>query len=266
MKKGSNGIDYEYEYVYYYYDDDSDDVPKKDTDEKVIVPVSDDKPNVNQNSGKNRYDKSTTTAVPVPDGDRNELPAARGKGRQSIPVTEDNNEEPAEERLPVNTRFPPRTANTPSVQIVSNIDETTKRTSIKRPSLELVDSQSFNRGDKGQTKSRGFDTGFGKTNDIRLGENAYTASVATESLPYLPAISEATTITSNDNEESTTQTMDKVALDLYAHLVNENSNIDANVQSSQLDFSTPDYLVRTNTGHCTVRLPIATHNISPPIR
>lgn len=241
MKKGSNGIDYEYEYVYYYYDDDTDDVAKKDSDEKIIAPITDDKSNVNQNNGRNRYDKSTTTAVP--NGDRNDLAVARSKGRQSIPVTEENSEETSEERLPVNTRFPPRTANTPSVQIVSNTDEATKRTSIKRPSLELVDSQSFNRGDKGQTKSRGLDSGFGKSNDIRLGENVYTASVVTESIPYLPAISEATTVT-NGNEESTTQTMDKVALDLYAHLVNENSNIDANLQPSQLDFSTPEDLVR----------------------
>lgn len=263
IKKGPNGIDYEYEYVYYYYDDDEKDSGSK----KTATVTTDEKFIENQNGGKNRYDKSTTTTKP--NVDRNELPTSRGKGRQSIPVTEES----VEERLPANTRFPPRSAITPpsSVQVVSNVDETTKKISVKRPSLELVDSQSFNRGEKGQSKSRVLENEFGKVNDARLNENSYAPSspqsttylyddisrnihngipvsrnnhnANTESIPQIPDINDATTL-SNDNDESTTQIMDKVALDLYAHLVNENSNIDASTGSIQFDeFSTSDNLV-----------------------
>lgn len=196
----------------------------------------DDKYIEHPNGGKNRYDKN---AAPVtPSSDRNDLPVSRGKGRQSIPVVE----EAVEERLPVNTRFPPRSAITPSVQVASNIDETTKRISIKRPSLELVDSQSFNRGDKGQTKSRIIDNDIPKINDFRPNENIYIAPVVTEPIAHVTDSSEATTI-ANDNEVLTTQAMDKVALDLYAHLVNENSN-DAVTRANQVDDSTLQTLVR----------------------
>lgn len=174
--------------------------------------MSDEKTIESQNGGKNRYDKISTTTKPS--FDRNELPTSRGKGRQSIPVVE----ETSEERLPVNTRFPPRSSVTPTVQILSNVDETTKKISIKRPSLELVDSQSFNRGEKGQSKgSRVLENEFTKTNDIKLNENPTSVPTVTESQSATSA---------SDSEETTTQIMDKVALDLYAHLVNENSNID----------------------------------------
>lgn len=196
----------------------------------------DDKYIEHPNGGKNRYDKNTTHLTAS--SDRNDLPVSRGKGRQSIPVIE----EAIEERLPVNTRFPPRSAITPSVQIASNIDETTKRISVKRPSLELVDSQSFNRGDKGQTKSRAIDNDIPKINDLRPNENIYIAPMVTEPIAHVPDISEATTIAS-DNEVLTTQAMDKVALDLYAHLVNENSN-DAVTGPNPFDVTTLQSLVR----------------------
>lgn len=81
-------------------------------------------------------------------------------------------------------------------------------------------------------------------NDIRASDIAHIAPVITESIPHVPEIVEPTTI-ANDNEETTTQTMDKVALDLYAHLVNENSNMDSSTGSIiQYDASTPDTLVR----------------------
>lgn len=83
-------------------------------------------------------------------------------------------------------------------------------------------------------------------NDIRASDGAHIAPVITESIPHAPEIVEpAATTVANDNEESTTQTMDKVALDLYAHLVNENSNVDASTGSIiQYDASTPETLVR----------------------
>ncbi|XP_031640835.1 uncharacterized serine-rich protein C215.13 [Contarinia nasturtii] len=218
VKKGPNGVDYEYEYVYYYYDDD------KDKDTKKSATVTDDKSIESQNNGKNRYDKISTT--PKPSFERNELPTSRGKGRQSIPVVE----ETSEERLPVNTRFPPRSTATPSVQVLSNVDETTKKISIKRPSLELVDSQSFNRGEKVQSKGRILENEFSKANDLKISENPTNTPSVTESVP------QSATSTS-DSEETTTQVMDKVALDLYAHLVNENSNIDLSTSVTPFDES-----------------------------
>lgn len=159
------------------------------------------------------------------------MPTSRGKGRQSIPVIE----ETSEERLPVNTRFPPRSAVTPTVQVLSNVDETTKKISIKRPSLELVDSQSFNRGEKGQSKgSRVLENEFAKANDVKTNENPTIIPSVTELASQSAGSNEVTTAAS-DSEESTTQIMDKVALDLYAHLVNENSNIDLSTGVTQSD-------------------------------
>lgn len=150
------------------------------------------------------------------------MPSSRGKGRQSIPVVE----EIAEERLPVNTRFPPRSAITPTVQVLSSVEETTKKISVKRPSLELVDSQSFNRGDKGQSKGiRVLENEFNKEADVKTNENLDIIPTVYASSVQSGETSEATT-SITEVEEPTTQIMDKVALDLYAHLANENSNID----------------------------------------
>lgn len=242
-------MDYEYEYVYYYYDDDD----EKNKKSPSTSSTADDKTNVNSNvgsgintsstttststGGKNRYDRTNTTTKPN-SFERNELLSTRGKGRQSIPVVE----ETSEERLPVNTRFPPRSTITPNVQVLSNVNETTKRTSIKRPSLELVDSQSFNRGDKGQSKSRVLENEFTKINDIKSNENVAIDDTAAFSNAQNAQINEVTTIPS-EIEEPTTQIMDKVALDLYAHLVNENSNIDSTLSTVSDEVSTPEYLV-----------------------
>lgn len=195
------------------------------------------------------------------------MPTSRGKGRQSIPVIE----ETSEERLPVNTRFPPRSAVTPTVQILSNVDETTKKISIKRPSLELVDSQSFNRGEKGQSKgSRVLENEFAKANDVKTNENPTivpsvteiaglqnvgTNDVTTAATAPSSALGQAggtgaavAVASTSDNEETTTQIMDKVALDLYAHLVNENSNIDSSTGAALYDeSSTFDSLVNQST-------------------
>lgn len=226
--------------MYYYYDEDD------DKDSKKLPAVSDNKSIESQNGGKNRYDKSSTT--PKPNFERNELPTSRGKGRQSIPVIE----ETSEERLPANTRFPPRSAVTPTVQVLSNVDETTKKISVKRPSLELVDSQLFNRGEKGQSKgSRVLENEFAKVNDARLNENPTVIPSITElvsqnaaSAAVVGIASSEVTTAASDSEESTTQIMDKVALDLYAHLVNENSNVDLSTETAFYEeSSTTDSLV-----------------------
>lgn len=243
-------MDYEYEYVYYYYDDDDEKTKKSPSTPSTAYNKNIANSNLGSSSssssssstgGKNRYDTTNTTTKPN-SFERNELLSTRGKGRQSIPVVE----ETSEERLPVNTRFPPRSTITPNVQVLSNINETTKRTSIKRPSLDLVDSQSFNRGDKGQSKSRILENEFTKINDIKTNENVAIVPSADDAAALSNAqnaeINEVTTITS-EIEEPTTQIMDKVALDLYAHLVNENSNIDSTLSTVSDEVSTPEYLV-----------------------
>lgn len=211
--------------------------------------MTDDKPIENQNGGKNRYDKTSSTTL-KPNFERNELPTSRGKGRQSIPVVE----ETSEERLPVNTRFPPRSTATPTVQVISTVDETTKKISVKRPSLELVDSQSFNRGDKGQSKGlRVLENEFAKANDVKASEIPTIVPTVTDAVPQnlvsavsAGASSEVTTV-ATDSEESTTQIMDKVALDLYAYLVNENSNIDSSTENAFYEESSTLYSLVMST-------------------
>lgn len=67
--------------------------------------------------------------------EQNEVVSRGGKQRTSIPVVE----EVSEERLPLNTRFPPRNAAN-SNNVNSNVtptavsEETTKKISVKRPS------------------------------------------------------------------------------------------------------------------------------------
>lgn len=205
-----------------------------------------------------------------PVADRNEISASRGKGRQSIPVVE----EVAEERLPSITRFPPRSAITPSVQVISSVEETTKKISVKRPSLDLVDSHSFNRGDKNQSKgTRVVASEFDKDVDLKAKKES---NVSTSDDVSDKSNVESTTA-ANEAEEATTQVMDKVALDLYAHLVNENSNVDAttdanldeesvtNGESTEGTASTDEYttaeattIIATSTSTTTTPAPTTT--------
>lgn len=237
VKKGPNGVDYEYEYVYYYYDDDEKDA-KKTTEPTASSTTTDRAPekDVVRPTGKNRYASlernASSTSKPAAAGEFNEIPSSRGKGRQVIPVVE----EVVEERLPANTRFPPRSlaTNAPSVSVVSTVDETIKRISVKRPSLELVDSHSFSRGDKKGSRVIN-DSEFSRNAELKdksviplstptsLPTDASTTSVIP---PTAPSNDEPTTA-ANEWPELTTQIMDRVALDLYAHLVNENSIADA---------------------------------------
>lgn len=275
IKKGPNGVDYEYEYVYYYYDDDDSDSAKKTTSssssEEKAAPVeasqrTSSSSSVNSNvGGKSRYtatDRSNNSA-PKPASDRNEIPASRGKGRQSIPVVE----EVVEERLPANTRFPPRSAITPTVQVISSVEETTKKISVKRPSLDLVDSHSFNRGDKNQSKgTRVVASEFDKSTDLKAKKES-NASALDE---VADKSSEEPTTATSEAEETTTQVMDKVALDLYAHLANENSNVDATTvvnadeesatNADSTDASTDEY----TTVEATTIIPTTTSTTTTP--
>lgn len=102
MKKGPNGKDYEYEYVYYYYDEDdegkassvssSHEVPNKTT-------ASPKRGSSSSNRSKYTSVDKSTTVEPV----SNEVIPNRNRGRQLAEA-----DEISEERLPANTRFPPR--------------------------------------------------------------------------------------------------------------------------------------------------------------
>lgn len=280
VKKGPNGVDYEYEYVYYYYDDDEKEVKTtvpplpsssaapvttttttasstSTTEQSASLDKEPSRP-----SGKNRYaslDRNGSTHKPIlGNGEQNEIPLpslsaaalSRGKGRQVIPV----NEEVIEERLPANTRFPPRhLANGPTVSVISTVEETTKRISVKRPSLELVDSHSFNRGDKNKGSRVVIENEFNRNADKSViplpsaspatsvsdgSSNELSTASPTPTVSIVTAVSatsdaEATT-PANEWTEYTTQIMDRVALDLYAHLVNENSIADATTTPDSL--------------------------------
>lgn len=276
MKKGPNGVDYEYEYVYYYYDDDEKDAKKTTVPTVSAVALSSaavpttttsttttssstteralDKDIVRPTAGKNRYSSvernaNATHKPTVAAGEANEIPSSRGKGRQVIPVVE----EVIEERLPANTRFPPR--NTPSVSVITTVDETTHRISVKRPSLELVDSHSFSRGDKTKASRVVIENEFSRSSSsvaprdksviplsvstsssvVEIDDAGATSTTTAVPTTTVAAAAQEVTTAANDWPEFTTQIMDRVALDLYAHLVNENSIADATTTPDSLD-------------------------------
>ncbi|XP_065162781.1 mucin-5AC [Atheta coriaria] len=253
IKKGPNGQEYEYEYVYYYYDDDD---PKQTNAHdgparNEVTP---------QNTPSRGGSRGETKAAVTPEPASNEvLPTSRGsrtRGRQL------EDEDVADERLPANTRFPPRSRNlntTPSVveEVVEEVkprgrgrgrpeaqaaatsaentsdsvsDETQgsrgrTRANVRRPSLELVDSASFNTHTSSGEPPNGSGPTFpadlpagpvrflGATPNERMDlQDKKEASGESEVAPAAPAAvatEEATTMMS---------AMDKVALDLYAIL------------------------------------------------
>ncbi|XP_055690071.1 mucin-2 isoform X2 [Lutzomyia longipalpis] len=121
IKTAPNGVDYEYEYVYYYYDEDED--ANKTTTAN------------NQERGRSKYQTIERTSKAPPQADE-EKPVAE---------VEEQQEDEEEERLPQNTRFPPRSRNTP--EQASTEAPPAAKVSVKHPSLELVDSDTFNTAD-----------------------------------------------------------------------------------------------------------------------
>lgn len=118
IKKGPNGQEYEYEYVYYYYDDDV------DGDKKSQQKTS------NSHDGPVRG-KST------PEPTANEVVPARtthARGRQL-----DVEDPVGEERLPANTRFPPRSRNLATTPAPAAEEEkTTRGRNRGRPTTEAT--------------------------------------------------------------------------------------------------------------------------------
>ncbi|GJQ81519.1 hypothetical protein Trydic_g4881 [Trypoxylus dichotomus] len=100
-KRGApNGQKYEYEYVHYYYDDENDE--KEDKDGKLAT--SHDNSARNEiSSNRGRYSEKTKSVPEV-----NEVVPSRTGTRDRQILSEDTIDE---ERLPVNTRFPPTSRN-----------------------------------------------------------------------------------------------------------------------------------------------------------
>ncbi|KMZ07474.1 uncharacterized protein Dsimw501_GD16500 [Drosophila simulans] len=206
IKKGPNGQDYEYEYVYYYEEDD---------DSSKVDPSAEP-----ETRGKTRYTNIERSTTATPSG--NSLQSGKAKGRSS-----DTSEDIEAERLPMITRFPSRGKNIevpPTAALDSlEIAAERKKISVKRPSLELVDSATFNTDEK-QTKA------------ARKGENELKPVIAIEQeeaarkkmqqVKEEQARKDKETEMSIDQEdfEQTTPSMEKAALDLYAILTNENLN------------------------------------------
>ncbi|XP_013109255.2 uncharacterized abhydrolase domain-containing protein DDB_G0269086 [Stomoxys calcitrans] len=221
IKKGPNGQDYEYEYVYYYDDEGEDEEEKggsadeKDREEKA------------ESRGKSRYTNIERSTAATPND--NSLVTGKAKGRSS------NVEENIEtERLPHNTRFPSRGKSadvtpTPAIDSLDSAAEK-KKISVKRPSLELVDSETFNTDEKQAKGSRNAE------NDTKTAiaiEQEMAAAQATKDAEAEKMKSESEDAAMDDDEdvEQTTPAMEKAAFDLYAILANENNNMEMTTDS-----------------------------------
>ncbi|SPP88857.1 mucin-19 [Drosophila guanche] len=220
IKKGPNGQDYEYEYVYYYDEDEDAAAPSKPT----VVEAAGDP----ETRGKTRYTNIERSTPASPS--ENSLQSGKAKGRSSsssASVVSEPAEDIELERLPVNTRFPSRGKNidvppTPALDSLETAAER-KKISVKRPSLELVDSETFNTDEKQQKGSR---NGDNELKPVIAVEQEQAAAAAKErelkKQEEQQAQGELAGIT--DEAEQTTPSMEKAALDLYAILTNENLN------------------------------------------
>ncbi|XP_046742361.1 mucin-5AC-like [Diprion similis] len=138
VKKGPNGKDYEYEYVYYYYDEEDEGKAGSQTNTQGDVVKTTPSPLSRRDAitGRNKYssiDRSTT----IEPASNEVIPSrANGRNRQIA-----ESEEPvSDERLPANTRFPPRSR---SNHNTGTTEPSRARGNRPRPSLDLVDSSSF---------------------------------------------------------------------------------------------------------------------------
>lgn len=135
IKKGPNGQEYEYEYVYYYYDDDAE-------GGKKAVSNSHDGPaknQITQPAGKDA--EKPRQATPAPEPAANEVvPAPRGAGRNRGRQL-DVEDTVGEERLPANTRFPPRSRNLATTPLPEEENKTTTRKTRIRTTTEAVTAE-----------------------------------------------------------------------------------------------------------------------------
>ncbi|KAH8289212.1 hypothetical protein KR054_001925, partial [Drosophila jambulina] len=213
IKKGPNGQDYEYEYVYYYEEDEE----QPSSPPKAEAPVESP-----ETRGKTRYTNIERSTPATPS--ENSLQSGKAKGRSS-----ETAEDIEAERLPMITRFPSRGKNieqvppTPALDSLETAAER-KKISVKRPSLELVDSETFNTDEKQTKASR-----KGGENDLKPviaieQEQAAAAEAARKKELELEKTREEVPSPDQEEAEQTTPSMEKAALDLYAILTNENLN------------------------------------------
>ncbi|KAJ8917504.1 hypothetical protein NQ315_005553 [Exocentrus adspersus] len=243
IKKGPNGQEYEYEYVYYYYDDDEE--PK---DKKVT--------NSHDGPARNQITRSEKSREKTPEA--NEVVPSRGSKTRGRQLSEE--ETVSEERLPVNTRFPPRSRNLNTTPIpeeetvravtrgrgrgrstteaapnssseTDNVSDesqgTTRgrnRANVRRPSLDLVDSDSFSHGANSgkpsfpQDLPEGPVRFLGATPNERIELDPDERYEDDEKKTDAKDEDDDEDSSSSPTEEGTTvmSAMDKVALDLYA--------------------------------------------------
>ncbi|XP_059470644.1 uncharacterized protein LOC132193781 [Neocloeon triangulifer] len=216
VKKAPNGQEYEYEYIYYYDDEENPEGESVDLEEDLTKPVE---------LSSTTTTTTTTTAAPTTAGYRNrylpteaipeDIPSKKEEGRYTtinrgrgqhraepveyqteVPFVNEINapvrhsgrqfatsapEEPEEERLPVVTRFPPRAI--PGVE--------PNAPGRVRPSLELVDSNSFR-------------TGAAAPADSTSGGNRFTAEAEETFVPPAKTRVRSTTTTTTSTTTTTT--------------------------------------------------------------
>jgi hypothetical protein len=219
-------------------------------------------------------DRSSTSA-PVA---HNEIQSRGGKTNKTpaspAPVVEDV----VEERLPQNPRFPPRSKG--SAQSLENAAEagtSGRKFNVKRPSLELVDSQSFNTNDKIQQKSGRLGDASVESHPKGSGAERTPVVEEDEEEEEQVVVKQKTRLSDDSVEsgegETTTTRMDKVALDLYAYLANENLNSDGSneIEGTTLDSTTDETtdadslttVVEIATTTTTTEAPTTTTTIAP---
>ncbi|XP_011494752.1 PREDICTED: mucin-17 isoform X2 [Ceratosolen solmsi marchali] len=144
VKKGPNGKDYEYEYVYYYYDEEDEGKGGATASNSQEAPTRTSAPTSNSgtpprrsNPNRNKYSTldRTTTIEPV----INEvIPSGNGSRARQL----DNiNVDISEERLPTNTRFPPRSRVNQAADTTERVNRV--RGNRQRTTLDSIDSSSF---------------------------------------------------------------------------------------------------------------------------
>lgn len=195
-KKAENGKEYEYEY-YYYYEDEGEDDNDEVVDEK-----------------EQKVKPDTRKKASNIDTKSNDIPKVL-----------------SEEEQPIYTRFPPRDnvakATTQQVTTTENAITDNRKHHVKRPSLELVDSHSFNTNDKKST-TRNFESEASKS-------EAFEA-ISKSTIEY----DEKLPVTKSPAIDTTTRDfiMHKSAMDLYAILANENLNSENEVIASESSTTT----------------------------
>lgn len=161
----------------------------------------------------------------------------------------------------MNTRFPPRSVGQAAAAAVA--EDTTKKIAVRRPSLELVDSQSFNRDDKNVNKGNRQT----EQNEFQKSEAASSTRKAIAEVADIepPTTDAAVAAAAADNaDDATTPLMEKVAFDLYAILANENSNADATTElDAENGGTTVDPELYTDDGDATTAVDATTVTLVP---